>query len=305
MGISAGLPEIIRAPVVSAASLRGLSDTLAILTEASGEDPFLTSSLHATRRLLRSGFRGHHLIGRLRLVFHSLSQLRGIEQWTTSPEDERAYWAGRLLQACSAWLDSIDKYLSWMETLARPPDAFVRALGEEMVSLRRQALHSIPSLRALASETLPVEAILARRGTPEMRPEAAAWLEQISTRYSQARSRAAETVRAMETLASRAEALAGGINMRFLYDGKRRLFAVGYALGGPVDFTSHYDLLPSESRLASLVSIAKRDVPLEHWFALWPAARWLGTPPNAAFLERHHVRILNALLFTRPTPILF
>ena len=263
-----GCQEIMRGPVVSAASLRGLSDTLAILWEASGEDPFLTSSLNATRRLLRTGVRGHQLIGRLRLVFHSLSQLRDIQQWKTSPQDERAYWAGRLLHECNAWLESIDKYLSWMETLARPPDAFVRALGEEMVSLRRQALHGIPSLRALASEKLPVEAILAHRGTPEMRPEAADWLEQIATRYSQARTQAAETVRALETLAGRAEALANGINMRFLYDEKHRLFAVGYALGGPVDFTSHYDLLASESRLASLVAIAKRDVPLEHWFAL-------------------------------------
>ena len=294
-----GCQEIIRTPVASAASLRGMFDTLAILSEASGEDPFLTSSLHATRRLLRSGFRGHHLIGRLRLVFHSLSQLRGIEQWTTSPGDERAYWAGRLLHECSAWVDNIDKYLSWMETLARPPDAFVRALGEDMVSLRRQALHGIPSLKALASEIPPLEAILARRGTPEMRPEAAAWLEQISTRYLQARSRAAETVRALETLASRADALAGGTNMRFLYDENRRLFAVGYALGGPVDFTSHYDLLASESRLASLVSIAKRDVPLEHWFALGRPRGGSGRYETLLSWSGTMFEYLMPLLFTR------
>ena len=48
----------------------------------------------------------------------------------------------------------------------------------------------------------------------------------------------------------------------------RRLFTVGYTVGGPVQFTSHYDLLASECRLASLVAIAKGDVPQEHWFAL-------------------------------------
>ncbi len=56
--------------------------------------------------------------------------------------------------------------------------------------------------------------------------------------------------------------------MRFLYDAGRRLFGVGYAVGGPLEFTSHYDLLASECRLASLVAIAKGDVPIEHWFAL-------------------------------------
>ena len=39
-------------------------------------------------------------------------------------------------------------------------------------------------------------------------------------------------------------------------------------VGGPREFTSHYDLLASECRLASLVAIAKGDVPIEHWFAL-------------------------------------
>ena len=32
--------------------------------------------------------------------------------------------------------------------------------------------------------------------------------------------------------------------------------------------SSHYDLLASEARISSLVSIAKGDVPLEHWWAL-------------------------------------
>src|SRR6185312_4160429 len=33
-------------------------------------------------------------------------------------------------------------------------------------------------------------------------------------------------------------------------------------------FSSHYDLLVSEARIASFIAIAKGDVPLEHWFAL-------------------------------------
>ena len=34
------------------------------------------------------------------------------------------------------------------------------------------------------------------------------------------------------------------------------------------NFAAHYDLLASESRLDSLVAIAKGDVPAEHWLAL-------------------------------------
>ena len=66
--------------------------------------------------------------------------------------------------------------------------------------------------------------------------------------------------------------------MRFLYDTQRKLFGVGYAVGGPREFSSHYDLLASECRLASLVAIAKGDLPVEHWFAL---SRPSLTPPAA------------------------
>ncbi len=86
--------------------------------------------------------------------------------------------------------------------------------------------------------------------------------------YTKARESAATTVRGLEALAAASARFAAGINMRFLYDATRRLFGVGYAVGGPVEFSSHYDLLASECRLASLVAIANGDVPVEHWYAL-------------------------------------
>ena len=146
-------------------------------------------------------------------------------------------------------------------------------LGGEIVRLRGLALGGIPSLQALANPLAGtpwegVDAILAWRGTPGLRPELTAWIEQLHTEYNQARDRAANTLRGLEALEASAARFAAGINMRFLYDSTRRLFGVGYAVGGPVVFSSHYDLLGSECRLASLVAIAKGDVPVEHWYAL-------------------------------------
>src|SRR5437867_7635950 len=62
--------------------------------------------------------------------------------------------------------------------------------------------------------------------------------------------------------------LAAAMDMRFLYDADRRLFAIGYQVGAPLNLSAHYDLLASEARLASLVAISKDDVPLHHWLAL-------------------------------------
>src|SRR5439155_7129969 len=83
----------------------------------------------------------------------------------------------------------------------------------------------------------------------------------------------------------------------FLYDTKRQLFAVGYLVGGPPEFSSHYDLLASECRLASLVAIAKGDVSIRHWGALGrPRGR---SSPGPVLLS------WSGTMFEYLTPLLF
>jgi len=82
----------------------------------------------------------------------------------------------------------------------------------------------------------------------------------------------AEHAAALESLAARASACFDEMQFGFLYDRKRRLFAIGYRLAdslgaGRLD-ASYYDLLASEARLASFIAIAKGDVPEVHWFRL-------------------------------------
>jgi cyclic beta-1,2-glucan synthetase len=76
----------------------------------------------------------------------------------------------------------------------------------------------------------------------------------------------------LQALARRMTALVDGMRFDFLYDRRRRIFAVGYRLAdaegpGRPD-GAFYDLLASEARLASFVAIAKGDVPQHHWFHL-------------------------------------
>ncbi len=76
----------------------------------------------------------------------------------------------------------------------------------------------------------------------------------------------------LSDVARRAAALADGMNFAFLYDRQRQLFSIGYRLAeasGPGRLDgAYYDLLASESRLASFIAIAKGDVPQSHWFHL-------------------------------------
>ena len=77
-----------------------------------------------------------------------------------------------------------------------------------------------------------------------------------------------ESLRRVRRLAAQLQRLALEAEFGFLYDTRRRLFHIGYrVVEGELD-KSFYDLLASESRLASLWAIAKGDVPVAHWAAL-------------------------------------
>ena len=79
---------------------------------------------------------------------------------------------------------------------------------------------------------------------------------------------ASSLVARLAALEGTARAMALAMEFGFLFNGDRKLLSIGYqAKEGTLD-PSCYDLLASEARLASLVAIAKGDVPARHWFRL-------------------------------------
>ena len=58
------------------------------------------------------------------------------------------------------------------------------------------------------------------------------------------------------------------MDFRFLYNDRRDVFHIGYNVDSGTLDNSYYDLLASEARIASLLAIAKGDVPQRHWLHL-------------------------------------
>ncbi|MEO7358973.1 MAG: glucoamylase family protein, partial [Gemmatimonadaceae bacterium] len=72
----------------------------------------------------------------------------------------------------------------------------------------------------------------------------------------------------LDDIAHRADALASAADFSFLFDDQRKLFSIGYHVATHTMDSSRYDLLASESRIASFMAIATNQVPVEHWFLL-------------------------------------
>jgi len=72
----------------------------------------------------------------------------------------------------------------------------------------------------------------------------------------------------LRTLALTFTRLAREADFSFLYNRKRHLFHIGYRMAEHQRDAGFYDLLASESRLTSLLAIAKGDAPVRHWASL-------------------------------------
>jgi cyclic beta-1,2-glucan synthetase len=72
----------------------------------------------------------------------------------------------------------------------------------------------------------------------------------------------------LSRLARRCGELFEGMDFKFLFEEERKVFRIGFNVTAGQPDNSYYDLLASESRLASFIAIAKGDAPQEHWFHL-------------------------------------
>jgi hypothetical protein len=258
-------------PQLERRALRGLDDTLTVIAERIPLDHTTMVPLDALQILVKRISTGGQIPGRLRLTVEPVEKLTESLKWTLADSQERVYWIGKLEQQVRGWVAHTDRYLRWLEVLSAPPDEFILPLGAGAIEARRSLQAGVlPSWEEIAEGNCEAvtQILAAASKLPSPSTHLTAWLAELQTAFKDAQSASEDLLARARNLSARCERLASGMNMRFLYDNQRRLFAIGYQVGGPVAFTSHYDLLASEARLASLVSIAKGDIPVEHWLAL-------------------------------------
>jgi len=98
--------------------------------------------------------------------------------------------------------------------------------------------------------------------------QARRWCERLGELLDGARMTVSALLIGVRDLAAQAEAYVGAMDFRFLFDPQHRVFYLGWRVDvGKLD-DHRYDLLVSEARIASLVAIAKGDIPHNHWLYL-------------------------------------
>ena len=94
------------------------------------------------------------------------------------------------------------------------------------------------------------------------------WCDALTYDLELARKNATSLLDNFAALAARAKSFVQDMPFGFLYDPQRHVFHIGYNVeSGQLD-ANYYDLMASEARIASLIAIARGDVPQNHWLYL-------------------------------------
>ncbi len=254
-----GLEELMQRPVLDQSIFEGLRDM--------GEE--LPEELTRARRAPVSG------------VVSSLGLLRRLEeraQAMAAPESDSSCWSRQMQSQISAWAAIGDRYLGWIEIINEKKEDEIALLGEEALHAIRQDLKHAPSLHDLATGNvgcIPILRSIRELPSSDEHP-LFEWLDRVLHAFDTSKWLAGEMRGLTEKLVQDVRQLSESINMRFLYDFPRKLFAIGFNVSDHRLDSAFYDLLASEARIGSYVAIARGEVPMEHWFSMGRPCNTIG-----------------------------
>ncbi|RLC86854.1 MAG: hypothetical protein DRJ03_07595 [Chloroflexi bacterium] len=295
-----GCSELPQAPVLRWQRWQGVLDTLGVLAEVAGvlgdESPYtatvalqdyverIRQQILAARNdvsnwaslLARLGDESWPELERL-LISLVKSGLRGLESATLR---DLRIWAERVNSQLLSMQSEQDMLLPWLLPLSQSPTLFTGPDADPVLMAAWQSLlDALPSMTSLSeipdvcsagqAQLKQLENLLPDGDSPaELTQAARDWCLHLTVELASARMAAESLLIGFRDLSDQAEAYFREMDFNFLFDKSRHVFHIGYNVETGALDNNYYDLLASEARIASLLAIAKGDVPQSHWMHL-------------------------------------
>ncbi len=155
---------------------------------------------------------------------------------------------------------SLDLFAPWLSRMDAP--IMQTHAGQE---LRASLPTELPTLGQAEAVYTNIKAALKDFKAQAQDEAEREWCEKLDDDLSLALMAVTPLLIGFQDLAGQANAAVTGMDFRFLFNERRQVFTIGYNVNTEKLDPSYYDLLASEARIASLIAIAKGDVPHSHW----------------------------------------
>ncbi len=158
---------------------------------------------------------------------------------------------------------SLDLFAPWLSRLNAAPAQLTHLPAWQ--DFRNSLPTEMPTLSQTVAVNDGIKTAL-NHFKAQLQDEAAReWCQQLNADLSTASMTVETLLSNLRDLAEQANAAVTGMDFRFLFNERRQVFHIGYNASTERLDPSYYDLLASEARIASLIAIAKGDVPQSHW----------------------------------------
>jgi cyclic beta-1,2-glucan synthetase len=235
----------------------GLRDTLNVFLKLIGEEN--ARSLDSFRIYLTSFIQlPNPSLSTIRIFANELQELflKQIQVIETASDTESDWWKVVLERHINELCDELE-ILMPLILLQEAPERFQEIPGRS----------DIPSLIELIKLNDEWNGILREYSTENISPVEVQWLQQFQKSVSVSCKMADERINLIDNLARRCADFSD-MEWDFLYDKARHQLAIGYKVDDHQCDPGYYDLLASEARLCTFVTIAQGKLPEESWFAL-------------------------------------
>jgi hypothetical protein len=184
-----------------------------------------------------------------------------LEDSTKHPQDVR-WFAEQARQRLHLFRQTVARVAPWM----LPDFAELRQDPTLTFPPENVTLKDLPDL--LAKLVVSLQGALDKIAVDQEQEKRRALLQRLSSLASGARMDSVRLIQQLQTLAANAGKLADEMEFGFLWNPRRKLLSIGFETEKGEIHSACYDLLASESRIATFVAIAKDEIPQETWFLL-------------------------------------
>jgi cyclic beta-1,2-glucan synthetase len=188
----------------------------------------------------------------------ALARIAGNEKLPTA---DAKWFAGQALIRLSQFRRVLVRFTPWM----LPDFADLRREGSVPLPRQDVRLKDLPDVLTRLATRLHV-ALESTSTTSELQHRSS--LERLLSLVSGARMDSVRLIHDLQSVAAEAGKLADEMEFGFLWNRQRKLMSIGFESEKNQTHSACYDLLASESRLATFVAVAKDEVPSETWFLL-------------------------------------
>ena len=267
-----GLLELPDQAILPSRTFDGLGDTLDLCIGSVGKLKIAPDTVRQMAELRDTLRKAPRTPGQAREQLSStMTTLKEIAGKLNLPDgNEFPLWARAVEKHSADLLDELASLASWTDLLPPPeyaPEGLPQDLAQEMKTVLAPC-RGMPTLREVARMDTTLTALMDR--IPDNRetsgPEKDRLLP-LREAMTVAAAFARKRIALMEQLALQCGEFSD-MEYDFLYDKTRQLLAIGFNVGEHRRDASYYDLLASESRMASFVLISRGRLPQKHWFSL-------------------------------------